>query len=69
MIRFGVIGAGRILGQFVSEGRFRVLRQNHTNGWGKGWVWHGQKTDVSDGVYTDLEQRISERAARKSATT
>lgn len=61
----GVISAGRVLGQFVTEGRFHRLQQNKVNEWGRGWVWHGTKAEVNQGVYTDLERRITDRTAEK----
>jgi hypothetical protein len=58
------IVAGRVLGQFCREGRFKSIQQNKTNAWGRGFIWWGQK-HVGGSVFVDLPSRFAEKKLRE----
>lgn len=59
------IGASRIISQFCEQGRTKRLSINKCKTYGRGFVWTGPDASVGDSLWTNLRERMRERAKEK----
>jgi hypothetical protein len=52
------IAASRTLTQMIGEGRIRNLQPNKHHGWGRGFVWYGDRWFSDSETHRDIEERI-----------